>query len=203
MAEIGINSSPVGCLPRTRRRHGRSNTKQSFARIDDNRALLALNGDAIVVRGVEDERALERARAIRVGEWLVTTDGDGRPMILSVALVAEDDAQYQLAHRNGVEVGCRFSLDDFGTGLSSYSYLRNLPVDFVKIDGVFVKNMATDENDYAVVRSINEIAHRMGKRTVAEFVENDVILERIREIGVDYAQGFGIEKPTRLEELRL
>ena len=113
---------------------------------------------------------------------------------------ADDDARQLMNQMKGV--GCRFSLDDFGTGFSAYSYLRNLPVDFVKIDGVFVKNMGTDENDYAVVRSINEIAHRMGKRTVAEFVENDGILDRIREIGVDYAQGFGIEKPTSLKELR-
>ena len=100
-------------------------------------------------------------------------------------------------------IGCRFSLDDFGTGLSSYSYLRNLPVDFVKIDGVFVKDLANNPSDYAVVRSINEIGHQMGKQTIAEFVENDEILEQLKEIGVDYAQGYGIEKPCRLEDLRI
>lgn len=100
-------------------------------------------------------------------------------------------------------IGCRFSLDDFGTGLSSYSYLRNLPVDFVKIDGVFVKDLANNPGDYAVVRSINEIGHYMGKQTIAEYVENDEILAQLKEIGVDYAQGYGIEKPCRLADLKI
>ena len=100
-------------------------------------------------------------------------------------------------------IGCRFSLDDFGTGLSSYSYLRNLPVDTVKIDGVFVKDLADSPGDYAVVRSINEIGHYMGKKTVAEFVENDRILQKLQEIGVDYAQGFGIARPALLKDLRM
>ncbi len=100
-------------------------------------------------------------------------------------------------------IGCKFSLDDFGTGLSSYSYLRNLPVDFIKIDGVFVKDLSDNPGDYAVVKSINEIGHFMGKKTIAEFVENDEILEQLREIGVDYAQGYGIERPCLLEQLEL
>jgi diguanylate cyclase (GGDEF)-like protein len=100
-------------------------------------------------------------------------------------------------------IGCQFSLDDFGTGLSSYSYLRNLPVDFVKIDGVFVKDIANNPGDYAVVRSINEIGHYMGKKTIAEYVENDDVLQLLREIGVDYAQGYEIAKPMLLEDLRL
>lgn len=96
------------------------------------------------------------------------------------------------------DLGCTFSLDDFGTGLASYSYLRNLEVDFVKIDGVFVKDLIDNPADYAVVKSVNEIAHFMGKQTIAECVENEAILERLREIGVDYAQGWGIEKPRAL-----
>ena len=100
-------------------------------------------------------------------------------------------------------IGCQFSLDDFGTGLSSYSYLRNLPVDFVKIDGVFVKDIANNPGDYAVVRSINEIGHFMGKKTIAEYVEDDEVLNRLKEIGVDYAQGFRIEKPHPLSEFRI
>jgi diguanylate cyclase (GGDEF)-like protein len=100
-------------------------------------------------------------------------------------------------------IGCRFSLDDFGTGLSSYSYLRNLPVDYVKIDGVFVKDIATNTSDYAVVRSINEIGHYLGKKTIAEFVESGDVLNRLREIGVDYGQGYHIDKPCRLDALRL
>ncbi len=100
-------------------------------------------------------------------------------------------------------IGCQFSLDDFGTGMSSYSYLRNLPVDFVKIDGVFVKHIDENPGDFAVVRSINEIGHYMGKKTIAEFVENEAIVGKLNEIGVDYAQGYHIQRPTPLNEFRL
>lgn len=100
-------------------------------------------------------------------------------------------------------IGCRFSLDDFGTGLSSYSFLRNLPVDYVKIDGVFVKDITTMPGDQAVVRSINEIGHYMGKKTIAEYVESEAILPALKDIGVDYAQGYCIEKPCKLSKLVL
>ena len=99
------------------------------------------------------------------------------------------------------DLGCSFSLDDFGTGLSSYSYLRNLEVDYVKIDGVFVKDLVDSPADYAVVKSVNEIAHFMGKQTIAEFVETDAIIGALREIGVDYAQGWGVERPMLLTEM--
>ncbi len=99
------------------------------------------------------------------------------------------------------EYGCRFSLDDFGSAHSSYSYLKHLPVDYVKIDGMFVKDVVDSPTDHAMVKSINEIGHFMGKKTIAEYVENDEILEQLSEIGVDYVQGFGIEKPRLLHEL--
>ncbi len=99
------------------------------------------------------------------------------------------------------ELGCQFSLDDFGTGLSSYSYLKNLPVDFLKIDGQFIRDITTDEADYAMVRSINELGHFLGKRTVAEFVESEEILARLTEIGLDYGQGYGIARPIPLNDL--
>ena len=115
--------------------------------------------------------------------------------ITETAAIANLDNARDFMNRMKI-IGCRFSLDDFGTGLSSYSYLRNLPVDYVKIDGVFVKELEQrTPSDYAVVRSINEIGHYLGKKTIAEFVENDAILTQLREIGVDYAQGYGIEKP--------
>jgi EAL domain-containing protein (putative c-di-GMP-specific phosphodiesterase class I) len=99
--------------------------------------------------------------------------------------------------------GCLFSLDDFGSGLSSFAYLRNLPVDFLKIDGLFVKDILDDKVDLAMVRSINEVGHIMGKKTIAEFVENEQIFNLLRELGVDYAQGHGIGKAVPLDELRL
>ncbi len=98
------------------------------------------------------------------------------------------------------ERGVRFALDDFGSGLSSFAYLRSLPVQIVKIDGLFVKNIARDRTDAALVRAINQVAHEMGKQTVAEFVEDQGILERLREIGVDYAQGYAIARPRSLFE---
>ncbi len=97
--------------------------------------------------------------------------------------------------------GCRFALDDFGSGMSSFAYLKNLPVDFLKIDGAFVRDIMDDEIDFAMVRSINEIGHVMGKKTIAEFVENEAIMLRLKEIGVDYAQGYGIARPASLEQM--
>jgi diguanylate cyclase (GGDEF)-like protein len=99
------------------------------------------------------------------------------------------------------EVGCRFSLDDFGSGTSSYSYLKSLPIDYLKIDGAFVKDVARNAHDYAVVKSINEIGHVMGMKTVAEYVEDEFAFQALKAIGLDYVQGFGVEKPIPLFKL--
>jgi len=99
------------------------------------------------------------------------------------------------------QTGCKFSLDDFGSGLSSYAYIQKLPVDFIKIDGIFIRNLATNNQDRALVKSINELAHFMGMKTVAEYVENYDILDVLKEIGVDHSQGFGIKKPGLLADL--
>ncbi len=99
------------------------------------------------------------------------------------------------------ETGCKFALDDFGSGTSSYAYLRSLPIDYVKIDGAFVKDIANNTNDYAVVKSINEIGHVMGKLTVAEGMEDEFAFQLLHDIGLDYVQGFGVEKPIPLFQL--
>lgn len=95
--------------------------------------------------------------------------------------------------------GCRFLLDDFGSGWSSFAYLKNLPVDFLKIDGTLVRDMAHDMLDEAMVRTINEIGHVLGVTTIAEFVENEAVLEKLRALGVDYAQGYGIARPAPID----
>ncbi|PPD31833.1 MAG: sensor domain-containing diguanylate cyclase [Methylomonas sp.] len=97
--------------------------------------------------------------------------------------------------------GCLFSLDDFGSGLSSFAYLKNLPVDFLKIDGLFVKDILEDKIDWTMVKAINEVGHVMNKKTIAEFVENQNIFELLKTLGVNYAQGYGIAKPIPLREL--
>ncbi|RTE66954.1 EAL domain-containing protein [Amphritea opalescens] len=97
--------------------------------------------------------------------------------------------------------GCQFSLDDFGSGLSSFAYLKNLPVDNLKIDGMFVKGILDDELDQAMVKSINDIGHVMHKTTIAEFVENTEICDMLRDIGVDYGQGYGLGYPEPLDKL--
>ncbi len=96
------------------------------------------------------------------------------------------------------QVGCRFALDDFGSGMSSFAYLKNLPVDYLKIDGGFVRQIVDEPTDLAMVEAINHIGHVMGLQTIAEFVENEAILEKIAAIRVDYAQGYGISQPRPL-----
>ncbi|NJL42689.1 MAG: EAL domain-containing protein, partial [Pseudanabaena sp. SU_2_4] len=95
-------------------------------------------------------------------------------------------------------MGCQFALDDFGSGMSSFTYLQTLPVDYLKIDGSFVKDVVNNSVAEAIVGSINSIAQEMGIQTIAEFVASEAILAKIRDLGVNYAQGYSIDKPSQL-----
>lgn len=119
--------------------------------------------------------------------------------ITETAVVANiESAQYLITELRGI--GCRFALDDFGSGMSSFAYLKSLPVDYLKIDGSFVVNLTADSRDRSVVKAINEIGHVMGIKTVAEFVENDRTQHILRMLGVDFAQGYGISRPVPLDD---
>jgi diguanylate cyclase (GGDEF)-like protein/PAS domain S-box-containing protein len=96
------------------------------------------------------------------------------------------------------QLGCRFALDDFGSGMSSFAYLKNLPVDYLKIDGEFIRNIVDTPVDEVMVEAMTRIGHVMGLKIIAEFVENDDILAHLQTLGVDYAQGYGIAKPLPL-----
>ena len=98
-------------------------------------------------------------------------------------------------------LGCSFALDDFGSGFSSFTYLKSLPVDYLKIDGAFVKEMVENPIDFAMVKAINEIGQALRKKTIAEFVENEATLDTLKALGVDFAQGYGIARPQPLDSL--
>ena len=99
------------------------------------------------------------------------------------------------------ELGCSFALDDFGSGMSSFGYLKHLPVDYLKIDGCFVKNILSNDIDAVMVDAINSVGHAMGLSTVAEFVENGEIQDALADIGVDHFQGYGLHKPEALKDI--
>ena len=97
-------------------------------------------------------------------------------------------------------LGCRFALDDFGTGFCSFNYLRNLDVDYFKIDGSFVRDLQSSSLSTAVIKSITDIAHVLNKKTTAEHCESEALAEILLSLNVDYAQGFGIHEPEPIDE---
>jgi EAL domain-containing protein (putative c-di-GMP-specific phosphodiesterase class I) len=119
--------------------------------------------------------------------------------ITETAAVSNTDAAHRIIAQLR-EKGCRFSLDDFGTGMSSFAYLKTLPVDYLKIDGSFVRQVVDDRVSRAMVSAINEIGHVMELKTIAEFVETDEIARRLAAMGLDYLQGYSIAQPEPIEE---
>ncbi len=118
--------------------------------------------------------------------------------ITETAAIANLSAATLFMKRVG-DLGCQFALDDFGSGLSSFAYLKNLPVKYLKIDGMFVKGILEDSIDFAMVKAINEIGQTLGKKTIAEFVENDDVLDKLRDMGINLAQGYHIGRPEIID----
>ncbi|MFB3103729.1 MAG: EAL domain-containing protein, partial [Pseudomonadales bacterium] len=102
-----------------------------------------------------------------------------------------------------VEQGCQFAVDDFGTGYSSLSYLKKLPVQYIKIDGAFIHRLTEDKADQTIVKAVSDNARLLGKSTIAEYIEDEKTLNLVRKLGIDYAQGFFIGKPTLTPWLNL
>ncbi len=120
---------------------------------------------------------------------------------ITETVVIADMANAQRLIRELSARGCRFALDDFGSGLSSFTYLKHLPVDYLKIDGSFVQDMLNDPMDAAMVRAIAEVGRALGLQTIAEFVENEDTIAELRRADVDFAQGYGIQRPFALHRL--
>ncbi|WP_236786725.1 DUF1631 family protein [Allochromatium tepidum] len=135
----------------------------------------------------------------RLEHWAIPAQRVGFEVTETAAIVDIERAAANLAQLKAL--GCSLYLDDFGSGLSSYGYLKRLPFDYVKIDGSFIKDIINNPHDQAIVRSFNEIAHFMGKQTVAEFVENAGIIALLREIGIDHVQGYAIARPDFIDEV--
>lgn len=138
-----------------------------------------------------------------IEQLILNIDVDVSKVILEIT---ETSAVSNLASANELisrveSLGCRFALDDFGSGFSSFSHLKNMPVDFVKIDGSFVVGAKEDPGDRAIVQSINDIAHSLGKKTIAEYVENAEVLQFLYESGVDFAQGHFISPAMDISHL--
>lgn len=149
-----------------------------------------LSGASLVQEGFL-EFVLEQMNSRDIPHWLVCFE------VTETAAIANlDEARKFIGALR--DMGCKFALDDFGSGLSSFGYLKQLPIDYLKIDGSFIRDIMADPIHGAMVEAINRVGHIMGIKTVAEFVEDEKALACLKEIGVDYAQGYHIEKPGPL-----
>ncbi|HUW27903.1 MAG TPA: DUF1631 family protein [Sulfuriferula sp.] len=175
--------------------------RNSFQWIRENAAQLgAISGFSINLSGLSlvNENVLDFIRN--------ALDGNDLPPEKIIFEVTESAAIERLdAAQDFIDqvkvYGCRFSLDDFGSGYSSFAYLKGLKVDYLKIDGAFIRDMLKEHTDFAMVKSMHDVGHALGLKTVAEYVENNAILDKLKEIGIDYAQGYAIERPVLLRQL--
>jgi Amt family ammonium transporter len=170
-----------------------------FARLRDQKQTapfmmnINLSGASLVQEGFLDF-VLEQLNSREIPHWMICFE------VTETAAIANlEDAKKFITALRGI--GCKFALDDFGSGLSSFGYLKHLPIDFLKIDGSFIQDIVKDPIHGAMVEAINRVGHIMGVHTVAEFVEDAKILERLKEIGVDYAQGYHIERPAPIADM--
>jgi diguanylate cyclase (GGDEF)-like protein/PAS domain S-box-containing protein len=145
------------------------------------------------------DKAFLNKLSAQLDEW----DIPGEKICFEVTETAAVSNLTQAVHfiKTLKQYGCKFALDDFGSGMSSFAYLKNLPVDFLKIDGYFVRDIISDRIDAAMVEAVIKVGQVMGIKTIAEFVENDEILHKLQSIGIDYVQGYGIAKPMSLDGL--
>lgn len=161
---------------------------QSLKRLPDLRLFVNLSGpslgDEAILHFIEQEILASGVQAHRIGFEITETEA------------VRDFSRAERWINQLRELGCAFALDDFGIGFSSFNYLRLLPVDYVKLDGSYVRHIDQDATQLALVQAIHTVAQALGKKTIAEFVENEQILETLKRIGVHYAQGYFLGKPT-------
>ena len=173
--------------------------RQVFNLIKNDYEALVLGGFRFAINlsggSVNDEDTLQFITQ-KMSEYRIPADMISFEITETAAIANLSSATHFI--RTLKKAGCSFSLDDFGSGLSSFAYLKNLPVDYLKIDGAFVRDIVDDPIDNAMVQAIHQIGQVMGLKTIAEFVETNQALDKLREIGVDYAQGYGIARPEPL-----
>lgn len=203
--QVGQLMPPASLLP-TAERFGlveRVDTwvvEQAFELIDGHR----LAGRRLDLEVNVSARSLADARfAELVGERLAASGVDPTSLIFEVseAVAVESLDEVRLFAEQLKELGCRFALDDFGTKHASLSHLRDLPIDFVKIDGAFIRHLADDEGDRRIVRAVIELAHTLGQSVIAASVGDDETMELLRQWGADYVQGFSVGQPRPAAEL--